>query len=390
MATITHRDRVLTALDHREPDRVPKDLGGAGPTAIHVAAYARLVKHLGLPAEPQATGPTTGPLRSQVTAPSEAVAKLLDVDVRGISPGARDVGDSVRIDDNSYRDEWGTVWAKPPTGGHYINVKGPFQAGEPTLKDLERHPWPDPNDPGLARGLRQKAIRLREETGCAIALNTPDAIFAPCQRLRGFGEFMGDMLSNPAFAEGLLSHVTEANVGRMVTLLKAVGDVVDIVEFPDDLGFQTQLQVSPSLYRRMVKPYHRKLVDAIKAHSKSKVFLHSDGSLYPLIKDLIEIGIEVLNPVQTTAKDMESDRLKREFGKDLSFWGAIDTQQVLPRGTPAEVEKEVARRISHLAKGGGYVVASCHNIQAEVPPENVVAMFQSVGKHGKYPLKVAA
>ncbi len=167
-------------------------------------------------------------------------------------------------------------------------------------------------------------------------------------------------------------------------------DVVDIVEFPDDLGYQQQLQMSPALYRRMIKPYHRKLVDAIKANSKAKVFLHSDGSLYPVIKDLIEIGIDILNPVQTTAKDMQSDRLKREFGNNLSFWGAIDTQHALPHGTPADVEGEVALRISHLAKGGGYVVASCHNIQAEVPPENVMAMFKAVDKYGKYPLKATA
>lgn len=389
MADTTHRQRVLTALEHREPDRVPKDLGGAGPTAINVKAYARLLKHLGLPAEPD-VDKATGPLRSQVTAPSEAVARLLDVDVRGISYGKRDKGDTVVLNDHSYIDEWGTVWAKPAGEGHYINLKGPFQSGEPSLADLERHPWPDPDDPGLTRGLREKALKLRETTGCAIALNTPDAIYAPCQRLRGFGEFMGDMLASPAFAEGLLARVTDVNVRKLVAALKVVGDIVDIVEFPDDLGYQQQLQMSPSLYRRLIKPYHKKLVEAIKAHSKAKVFLHSDGSLYPVIKDLIEIGIDILNPVQTTAKDMQSDRLKREFGKDLTFWGAIDTQHALPHGTPADVEREVALRISHLAKGGGYVVASCHNIQAEVPPENVLAMFRAVDTYGKYPLKVVA
>lgn len=388
MANTVHRDRVLTALEHREPDRVPKDMGGGSPTAIHFKAYARLLKYLGLPDEPEATSGTFGPLRSQVVAPSEKVAQLLDLDVRGIGPGKRDVGESVVLDENTYRDEWGTLWAKPPTGGHFINVKGPFQTGTPTLADLDRHPWPNPNDPGLVRGLREKALKLRTETGCAICLTTPDAILAPCQRVRGFAEFMGDMLDNPAFAEGLIEHITVVNVGRMEALVKAVGDIVDIVMFPDDLGFQTQLQLSPSLYRKLVKPRHRRLIDAIKRHSKAKVYIHTDGSVYGLLRDLIEIGVEILNPVQVSAKDMDSQRLKREFGNNLCFWGAIDTQHVLPHGTPADVEEEVRLRISHLAPGGGYVVASVHNIQAEVPPENVVAMFRAVDKYGKYPLKV--
>jgi len=155
---------------------------------------------------------------------------------------------------------------------------------------------------------------------------------------------------------------------------------------PVDLGIQNQLMLRPETYRRMIKPYHRRLVDVMKSATRAKVVLHSDGSVYPIIGDLVDIGIDGLNPVQVSAADMEPRRLKAEFGKDLAFWGAIDTHRVLPHGIPEEVAAEVRRRIDVLAPGGGYVVASVHNIQAEVPPENVVVMVRTAQEYGRYPL----
>ncbi len=159
---------------------------------------------------------------------------------------------------------------------------------------------------------------------------------------------------------------------------------MDVVCFPDDMGFQDRPYVRPELYRKMIKPYHRRIVETIKRKTDAKVLMHTDGSVYPLIPDFIEIGVDILNPVQVSARDMDSRRLKAEFGADMSFWGGIDTHRVLPTGTPEDVRNEVKKRIADLAPGGGYVLGSVHHILAEVPPENVVVMFDAALEYGSY------
>lgn len=379
MERLSHRERLLKALNHEEPDRVPIDLGSTYVTTINVKAYPRLVRHLGLEEEPSTTIMRR---RSQVVIPSEAVLRALDIDLRGLwlgTPPAEELGQ------DTFRDEWGVIWSKPREG-HYINIRGPFQEGEPTLADLERHPWPNTKDPVWTQGLRERAQRLRQETDYAIVFNLPFGVVAPCEWLRGFGEWLGDLIANPAFAEGLLECVVQVTSELARSALEEVGEFVDVVMFPDDLGLQNMPLVRPELYRRVIKPRHRRLVEAIKGKTRARVALHSDGCIYPIIGDLIEIGIDILNPIQVSAKDMDTERLKAEFGQHLSFWGAVDTQRVLPMGTPEEVVGEVKRRIGDLAPGGGYILASVHNIQAEVPPENVVAMFDAAKEYGKYPL----
>ncbi|MFQ5851588.1 MAG: uroporphyrinogen decarboxylase family protein [Candidatus Binatia bacterium] len=382
MPALTHRERVLKALNHEEPDLVPTDLGGASVTTTNIKAYTRLVKYLGIEEDP-ATLVTSK--RSMTAVPSERVLQLLDVDARGLTPGGPDLRPDEDIDETAFIDEWGVLW-KRPEGGHFINTGGPFQQmDEPTVADLEKYDrWPDPRDPGRVRGLREKARKLHEETDYAIVFQLPYAIVRECQRMRGFGEWLADLLAAPAFAEGLMEHALEVSAGIALATLEEVGDYVDVVIFPDDLGIQDMCYVRPELYRKAIKPYHRRLVEAIKTKTTAKVLIHSDGSVYAIIGDLIDIGVDVLNPVQVSAKDMDTRRLKREFGAYLSFWGAIDTHRVLPRGTPEQVRAEVRTRIDDLAKGGGYVVASVHNIQAEVPPENILAMFQTAREYGVY------
>ena len=380
VCAFSHRDRVITALRHEEPDRVPRDLGGSGVTTVNATAYAKLAKYLGLEKE---IGQVQVNRRSQTADPSEAVLRRFDVDCRALALGSPDVVQEEELGEHSYRDEWGVLWARPEVG-HFINREGPFQRGEPTLADLEKHRWPVPRDPGRIKGLKERAIRLRRETDCAIVLSLGNSVVSLSQRLRGFAEWMEDLLLNPALADGLMEHTLTVTAGTAEYVLEEVGEYVDVVLFFDDLGFQDRPFFRPELYRKMVKPYHRRLVDTIKSKTKAKVLMHSDGSVYPLIGDLIEIGVDALNPVQVSAKNMDSARLKTEFGADLSFWGAIDTQRVLSVGSPEDVRKEVKRRIHDLAPGGGYVLASVHNIQAEVPPENIVAMFDSSLEYGCY------
>ena len=374
------RERVIKALNHGEPDRIPIDFGSTNVTTANLDAYSRLVRHLGLKDEP---GVAVMRRKAQTATPSEAVLERLDVDLRGIWFGAPDHGAGEIVDQHSYWDEFGVLW-KRPEGGHYINVSGPFQQGEPTLADLERYSWPDPRDPGRTRDMVDRARYLHEETDYAVVLNLPHGLTADGWYLRGFAEFYMDLLADPAFAEGLMDHVLEMSAGMAVAALEQVGEYVDVVLFPDDLGMQDRCLMRPELYRQLIKPRHRKLVEAIKSKTKAKVLMHSDGSVYPLIRDLIDIGVDALNPVQASARQMDPKTLKREFGDNLSFWGGIDTQRVLPLGTVAEVESEVKIRIGELGANGGYVVAAVHNVQTEVPPENVVAMYDAARTWGIY------
>jgi uroporphyrinogen decarboxylase len=382
MPALTHRERVITALNHQEPDRVPMDLSGTGVTTINIKAYARLVQYLGFDEDPETA---IASRRSLTAAPSERVLQFLDVDARGLAPGSPDLRPDQVIDEHSFIDEWGVLW-KRPAAGHFINTGGPFQQqDEPSLSDLEKYDrWPDPRDPGRVRGLREKARKLHEETDYAVVFLLPYALVRECQRVRGFGEWLADLIALPAFAEGLLERSLDISAGIALATLGEVGDYVDVVMFPDDLGIQEMCYVRPELFRKVIKPYYRRFLEAIKSKTEAKVLMHTDGSVYAIIGDLIDVGIDVLNPVQVSAKDMDTRRLKREFGQHLSFWGAIDTHRVLPMGTPEDVRAEVRTRIDDLARGGGYVVASVHNIQAEVPPENILAMFETVREYGVY------
>jgi uroporphyrinogen decarboxylase len=374
---MTHRERVLAALNHEEPDRVPRDLGQGVATGINVKAYSRLVEHLGL--EEQDADSGIDP-HSLIAFPSEAVLRRFDIDCRMLDIPRRAEG----LDEDSYRDEWGTLWVRPE-GGQFIFKEGPFQEKEPTLAELEAHPWPDPRHPSRIEGLREKALQLRQETDYAIFLRLPYATVWDCQRIRGFGEFLEDLAVNPVLAEALMEHALVVEAGIAEFVLEEVGDCIDVVSFPDDLGVQDRLMIGLEMYRRMVKPFHQRIVDAIKSKTDAKIVMHNDGAIFPMIPDIIDMGVDCLNPVQVSARGMETDRMKAEFGADLSFWGAIDTNFALPRGTPEDVRDEVRTRIGDLAPGGGYVVGSVHNIQAEVPPENVVAMFDSAEEYGQYP-----
>jgi uroporphyrinogen decarboxylase len=378
MATLSHRERVVKALNHEEPDRVPRDLGGAATATIHVPAFNRLVKYLGLDEEAR-------DIDRYLSTPSipDSLLERFDIDCRRLRLGKAELSPEVVLDDRSYRDEWGVVWARSGEG-HYINVRGPFQNEEPGLAELEKHAWPDPRDPGRIRGLKERAQQLHRENEYAVVLNLPYAIVATCQRVRGFAEWLEDLVLNPGLADALMEYSLMVSAGMAEFVLEEVGEYVDVVVFLDDLGFQDRCYVRPELYRERIKPYHRRLVEAIKSKTGAKVLLHSDGSVYSIIADLIDIGVDALNPVQVSAAGMDSRRLKEEFGADMSFWGGIDTHQVLPFGSPEDVRNEVKTRIQDMGPGGGYVLASVHNIQAEVPPENIVAMFDSALEYGRY------
>jgi len=373
---MTHRERIVSALKHKEPDRVPLDLGSTGCTTISVRAYERLRAHLGIPPEPP---PVVWSIPSGTVIPEEAILRRFDVDTRPLSlksPPDRCPSENTLID------EWGVTWSRQAGGSSFMNSDGPLcHLAEPTLEDLERIPWPDPTDPSRYEGLRDRAEELHEGTDYAVILNLSHGPVHQGQYLRGYVAWLEDLLLRPIFAQALIDRIVEIWVEIAERALQEAGDYFDLVMYADDIATQNAVLLQSELYRRMLKPRHKAMADAVKRYSKPIMF-HSCGSVYALIPDLIETGIDVLNPVQVSAANMDTERLKREFGRELTFWGGIDTHRVLPAGTPAEVRQEVKRRIDDLHHDGGYVLCAVHNIQPDIPPENIVAMYEAALEYG--------
>jgi len=377
---MTHRNRVLTALKRQPPDRVPVDLGGTLASTINIHTYRRLMQHLGFGEDPPVAFLSR---RSNSVLPDERLLQRLDVDCRAVILGNPDVNPEREMPDGSLTDEWGVTWKHLGEGQHFINTDGPFYGKEPGPALVEAFQWPDPLDPGRFRSLRSQAQTLRIASDAAVILVLGVGVVHQIQFMRGYAAALEDLIVAPDFVQAFLARYAEFWVRMTERALREVGDLVDLVMFGDDLGTQQGPVMNPALYRRMIKPTHARMVQAAKKFSKP-VLLHSCGSVAALIPDFIEIGIDALHPVQVTAKDMGTAQLKQQFGRDITFWGGIDTHRVLPRGTPAEVREEVRKRIADLAPGGGYVLGSVHNIQAEVPVENVLAMVEAAREFGKY------
>ncbi len=255
---------------------------------------------------------------------------------------------------------------------------------------LNNYQWPDPSDPSTVEGLRERAKELYETTDYALVLDTIGfGVFEQAWALRGFENFLLDLAMNRRFAEALLQRIADHRISLYDRILDEVGEYVQVVMNSDDLGIQNAPMVSPESYRSLIKPAQKRVWQFIKSRTRAFLFLHSCGSVREFIPDFIELGIDILNPIQMSAAGMDPKELKSEFGKDLVFWGGgCDTQKILPFGTPDDVEEEVKIRIGELAPGGGFVFNQVHNIQPHVPPENIVRMFETVLKWGVYPIEV--
>jgi len=380
---LTPRERLRTALAHREPDRVPFDLGSTQVTSIASRAQSRLRARLGLPAAAARVSDRV----QQLDHGEEDLLRVLEVDTRGLWPLTTRNGPVPETDDGEHLahvDEWGLTYRIPREGAFWYDLaQSPLASGELTRERIDAHPWPRGSDPRLVAHLRAEAEAHRE-AGYAVVLKSLSAgLFEMAQRLRGMEAFLIDLVEAPVAAGLLLDRVLEVKLDYWRSALAALGDVVDVVAEGDDYGTQQSMLVSPATFRSVFKPRLAELVRAMKRGAPDAfVFFHSCGSVRRILPDFLEIGIEVLNPVQTTAAGMEPVALKRDFGKDLSFWGGgVDTQSVLPRGTPAEVRDDVRRNVDALAPGGGFVFCAVHNIQADVPPENVLAMVEALRSH---------
>lgn len=384
--SVTSRERLLTALAHREPDRIPLDLGSTQVTGIHVVAYQKLRRALGLPAvEPQLFDVIQG-----LALPDDDLLGLLGADTRGLNPlNSHNWGvvEEEMVDEKygdlywSYHDEWGITHRKPrPDGLYYSLWQAPLNRPDLSAQDILRHPWPRMDDPQRIAGLRVKAEQYRA-AGFAVVLKDPFAgIFEMAQRIVGMENLLVMMASDAALAGVLFEQLAGLKLSFWEMSLPRLADVVDVISHADDYGTQESQLISPRMYRQQIKPHWQVVLGRVRALApQARLFFHSCGNVRPLIPDFIEMGVEILNPVHIRARGMEPAALKRDFGDALSFWGGgVDTQGVLPYGTPDQVRDDVRRNLDALAPGGGYVFNTVHNIQADVPAENMIAMYETL------------
>jgi uroporphyrinogen decarboxylase len=380
------RERLEMALNHKEPDHIPSDLGGTVLSSINHDLYRRLRQHLGLPA----IDVRVADIVQQIAVVDDDVRDIFGVDVRDVAPrSSASFNISIRDDMPDYTyfyDEWGIGWKMPKVDGLYYDMFHHPLKGEITPGDIDRYPWPDPTDPVRFAGLRERARYAAEVEQEAVVIGGLCAgIMEMVAWMRGFEDYFLDFAANTKLMEYFLDKLVELKMAYWEKALEAGGDYISAIVEADDMAGQNGMLISLRTYRNIVKPRHKKLFDFIKSRTRAKVFFHSCGAVRQVIPDLIEAGIDILNPVQVSAAGMDSAELKREFGRDLTFWGgAVDSQNVLHRGSVQQVKDEARRRIEDLAPGGGFVFASVHNIQCDVPPENVAAMWDTLHEYGTY------
>jgi uroporphyrinogen decarboxylase len=370
------RQRLLAALERRQPDRVPVDIGGSSVSTLIGLAYERLKSALGITAETQYMK-----RKSRSAILDEAIALRLHADTRPLNPGNPDRWSDVFYPDGSFQDEWGVVWRKPE-GGHFNPVGNPLRNA--ALADLKSYPWPDPLDPGRRRGVGEQAKRLHEGTDYAVVLSLPVGVVHLSQYMRGYENFLMDLILKPEFITALMDRTLDFWCRLADALLDEAGPYVDVVMFGDDVAFDDRPMVDMKRYRSLIKPRHRLMIETLRRKTQAKILYHCCGAVKGLIPEFIDIGVDALNPVQVSSTGMDSAELKALYGKHISFWGGIDTRRVLTFGSPSEVGAEVQRRIADLAPGGGYVLASVHNIQKDVPAENILAMADAAYEYGIY------
>lgn len=382
---MTPRERVRLALNHHEPDRIPIDLGGSICSSIHKNAYVELKEYLGMEVEEIQMADYI----QQLPYLDEALLERFGVDFRMVQLPAATAPDIDILDEGNYYafiDRWGSKLHMPKRDGLYFDWVD-FPIKEPTLEALDRYLWPEPDPPAYNARLRQQAKDLFENTGYALVGSAiiGGGIFEQPARTMGLEDFFIALVKEPSFADRLMDRITDIYIESCNNYLDQVGEYLDVFTYWDDVNGQDGWLISPDLYREMIKPKQRRLLEAIKRKTDAKVYYHGCGAVYELIPDLIELGFDILNPVQVSARGMDTERLKKEYGDDIVFWGGgVDTQHVLPFGTPEHVADEVRRRIDDLAPGGGFVFAAVHNIQAFVPPENIVTAFETALEYGRY------
>jgi uroporphyrinogen decarboxylase len=387
MTDLSHRQRVQLALDHQSPDLVPLDFATGGNTSPVPEIYEKLLDNYPQIERQYQLMPHI--LRLAVV--DEHILLDLDIDTRPIPMRPLSNGHRGCDKANHLVDDWGVIWKDVDVGGAIYREVVESPLVDATIDDLESYPWwPDPLDLERYKGVREHAEYLYDQTDYAL-VGCPafNGVWERAYYLCGYESMLTSLVLDPEFIHAVLRRVTDITKLSLGRYLELVGPYIQVIKMGDDLGTQNGPSMSPHTYQSLIKPYHKEIFEFIKTRTDARIFLHTCGSVYKLLPDLIDAGVDILNPVQVSAQDMDTRRLKTEFGDLLSFWGAIDTQHVLPHGTVDDVKREVERRIADLAPCGGYILSSVHNVQADVPVENVIAMFRHAREVGRYPLSIA-
>lgn len=400
---LTSRERILKAVRHEEADHIPIDLGGTDVSGIAVGPYRRLCEALEIEAEPYRIVDTS----QQIVIVDDFVADRVGSDAKVVWHLPDEWRDDYAYDqtlvkyparfkpvtlangDKVVLDKDGEACLRLPDGGFYYDICNHPLKHVQDLKDLDEYAdafesmdRPEWYDMPLEK-LEQTVKTIREHNDRALIGCFAGHVFQAGQFLRGWSDFLLDLAVNPLLAEAIMDRLVQAHIEAFDRYAETVYKYVDIIEVCDDMGMQNSTWISPQTYRRLIKPYHQRLYHHIKTKTGAPILLHTDGSVSSLIPDFIEIGVDILNPVQYTASKMDLATLKRDFGSDLCFWGGgVDTQEILPFGTPEQVSDEVKRCIDTLAPGGGFVFATVHNIIEGVPLKNILAAFRTAKSYG--------
>ncbi|MEN8193862.1 MAG: uroporphyrinogen decarboxylase family protein [Bacteroidota bacterium] len=407
---MTSRERVLASIDHKEPDKVPVDLGAHPSSGISAMAYNNLKKHLGY------DHPTkVYDVVQQLAEPDDSIIEHFGVDVLDVGRVFNTDPSKwydIKLADGStaqypiwfkpvneedgswsaYDDDGDLLARMPDKAAFFDQTLFPFLDSYPAdYKKLPEamdkvlwgkfatSPWDHANEENFYETLREKTLKLRENSDKALMIGAGCNLFEWGTFLRRLDNFLMDVLVDPVNVEKLLDALVEIHLNSLEKICNAVGDAADIVKFGDDLGMTKGMFMPAEIYQSLFKPRHKIMCDYVKKNSNMKICLHSCGSIEPIIPDLIEAGFEILNPVQTNCKDMDPVKLKNKFGSEVTFWGGgADTTNILNKSTPEEIRKHVLERLEIFSKGGGFVFNQVHNILPEVPPENIVAMFDTV------------
>lgn len=376
---MTPRERVKKALSHKEPDRIPIDLGGPQST-IEIAAYKKLANTLNIESKEEVF------LRAH-SVPDREVLDLFQVDTRYIYYKEPEKWNPDKFTNHSYIDEWGKSWKLTTRGMYYEMVGSPLKNSSADIDDINRHKWPvETAKKDIVRWKNQAKNLYEKNVYFIVGDSTGWGIFEESWGIRGLENFMIDLMVNKKFAEELLNKVTETQIKRFDPYLESIGPYADLICIADDITGQTGPIISPDLYREMIKPRHKELIKFIKSKTNALIFFHCCGNVIPFLEDFIEIGVDIINPVQVSAGEMNNtSKLKKRYGDRLVFWGGgCDTQNILPNGPKNKIEEEVKRRIEDLAPGGGFVFCAVHNIQPDVPAENIITLYESAIKYGLY------
>jgi uroporphyrinogen decarboxylase len=347
--------------------------------------YANLAAHYGLQGELELV-----PHMLRLAVVDESILLDLDIDTRPVSMCPVKRGVRPCDEPGQFYDDWGVKWKEIDTGSTTYRELAEFPLAKATLDELDDYAWwPDPLDPDRYLGVEERARVLFDETDFAL-VGCPgfNGVWERATYMVGFQRMLEGLLLEPEFVNAVLRRITDLCKLALARYLELVAPYIQIIKMGDDLGTQNGPQMSPSVYRQVIKPYHQELFSLIRERTGARIFLHSCGSVYRLLPDLLDAGVDILNPVQVSARDMDTKRLKTEFGDRLTFMGAIDTQHVLPFGSVEDVQREVETRIRDLGRGGGYIVAPVHNVQADVSAENLVTMYRHARKVGRYPLQI--